>query len=43
MFYGIIVILAWLCFVAANIVFIILHYRRITLKDRMYSNWRNRI
>ena len=41
--YGVIVILAWMCFVATNIVFFILHYRRITLKDRLYSNWRNRL
>ena len=41
--YGVVVILAWMCFVAANIVFFVQHYRRITLKDRLYSNWRNRI
>lgn len=40
--YGVIVVLAWIFFVAANVTFVILHYRRVTLKDRMYSNWRNR-
>ena len=40
--YAIFIIIAWVCFVATNIVFWVLHYRRITLKDGRYNNWRNR-
>ena len=40
--YAAIFIITWLCFVAANIVFVVFHYKKITLKDRMYANWRNR-
>ena len=40
--YGAVLIFAWISFVATNITFVCLHYKRITKKDRMYSTWRNR-
>ena len=40
--YSIFIILAWVFFLAANIVFAVLHHKRIAKKDRLYSNWRNR-
>lgn len=40
--YGAVIILAWLAFCVTNIVFVFMHYRKVTLKDRLYKNWRNR-
>ena len=40
--YSIFIILAWCFFCAANVTFVVLHYRRVTEKDRLYKNWRNR-
>ena len=40
--YGAVLIFAWVSFVATNITFAILHYKRISSKDRMYATWRNR-
>ena len=39
--YGAVLILAYIAFVTANIVFAVLHYRRISTKDRLYAGWRN--
>ena len=40
--YGVLIILAEGCYVLTNIVFAVLHYKRVTKKDRLYNNWRNR-
>ena len=40
--YMIFVVIAWLCFVASNVAFLILHFKKVSMKDRMYNNWRNR-
>ena len=39
--YGIVLILAYISFVAANIVFAVLHYRRISTQDKQYAYWRD--
>jgi NADH:ubiquinone oxidoreductase subunit 6 (subunit J) len=41
-FYGLFAIIAYLCYVAANIVYTVMHVKKISNKDRLYSNWRNR-
>ena len=40
--YGVFIILAWLAFVATNVAFVFIHYKKISKKDRLYNNWRNR-
>ena len=40
--YLIFIVIAWVCFVATNIAFAIVHYKQVALKDRTYMNWRNR-
>ena len=40
--YGAFILLAWLAFVATNVAFVFIHYKKITKKDRLYNNWRNR-
>ena len=40
--YGIFIILAWLCFVATNITFVVMHHKQVAKKDLQYRRWRNR-
>ena len=40
--YSIVLIFAWISFNATNIVFVILHLKRIGKVDRMYATWRNK-
>lgn len=40
--YLIFIVIAYVCFVATNITFIIVHYKQVAMKDRTYMNWRNR-
>ena len=40
--YGIFIIGAWLCYVATNIAFVIMHYRKVTKRDKQYRAWRSR-
>jgi len=40
--YGVFLMLAWFCYVAANIAFSFMHYFKIGKKDRLYNNWRTR-
>ena len=41
-FYGMFIIIAYLSFLAANIIYTVMHVKKISNKDRLYSNWRNR-
>ena len=40
--YAVFLIFAWVSFVITNIVFSVCHYKKISKRDRAYSNWRNR-
>lgn len=40
--YGAFIMIAYAVWFVHNIVFMVLHYKRVTKKDKLYNNWRNR-
>ena len=37
--YLVFIVIAWVCYLATNIAFVIVHYKQVALKDRTYMNW----